>query len=108
MTLGEHQEHFSEHLCALMTYALAKGYGIRMGEVLRTAEQQEIYVRTGRSKTMDSKHLKKCAGDLHFTKNGQLCYPEELGKYWENLDPLNSAGMFWKSFKDCPHFERKV
>ena len=108
MTLGAHQERFSEHLCALMAFALHKGYGVRMGEVFRTAEQQAIYLKTGRSKTMNSMHLKKCAADLHFTKDGQLCYPEEIGKYWESLDPLNSAGMFWKSFKDSPHFERRA
>lgn len=108
MTLGEHQEAFSMHLCTLMAYAIQLGYGIRIGEVLRTPEQQAIYVSTKRSKTMDSKHLKKCAADLHFSKNGVICYPEELGKYWESLDPLNSAGMFWKTFKDSPHFERRV
>lgn len=108
MTLGEHQEAFSKDLADLLLEAFRLGYGVRMGEVLRTPEQQEVYVKTGRSKTYNSMHLKKCAADLHFTKQGVLCYPEELGRFWESLSPLNSAGMFWKFFKDAPHFERKV
>lgn len=108
MNLGKHQEAFAVDLASLIGYATAKGYGVRIGEVERTADMQKIYIQTGRSKTMNSLHLKKCAADLHFTKDGELCYPEEIGKYWESLNPLNSAGMFWKSFKDSPHFERRA
>lgn len=108
MTLGQHQEKFAHDLCKLLVFVHSRGYGIRIGEAQRTAEQQAIYVKTGRSKTMNSRHLKKCAIDLHFTKDGQLCYPEEIGRFWESLDPLNSWGGFWKSFKDDPHFERSV
>lgn len=108
MTLGEHQQAFSRDLVKLMSKAFELGYEIRIGEVERTIEQQKIYVQTGRSKTMNSNHLKKCAADLHFVKAGQLCYPQELGDYWETLDPINSWGGNWKSFKDKPHFERKA
>jgi peptidoglycan L-alanyl-D-glutamate endopeptidase CwlK len=107
MSLGKEQELFSRDLCALMQQAYAWGYEVRIGEVERTQEQQKLYVTMGRSKTMNSQHLKKLAADLHFTKDGKLCYPPELGKYWESLSPKNSAGMFWKSFKDSPHFERR-
>lgn len=108
MTLGEHQQAFSRDLVKLMSKAFELGYEIRIGEVERTIEQQKIYVQTGRSKTMNSNHLKKCAADLHFVKAGQLCYPQELGDYWETLDPINSWGGNWKSFKDKPHFERRA
>jgi peptidoglycan L-alanyl-D-glutamate endopeptidase CwlK len=108
MTLGKHQEKFSRDLVDLLTYAHNLGYEVRIGEVFRTIDQQRIYVQSGRSKTMNSMHLKKCAADLHFTKDGVLCYPEELGNYWEQLDPLNTWGGHWKSFKDKPHFQRKV
>lgn len=106
MNLGEHQEIFSRHFVKLLNFAHEKGYEVRIGEVQRPVEMQTIYVKTGRSKTMRSEHLNKCASDLHFTKNGVLCYPEEIGRYWESLDKLNQAGMFWKSFKDAPHFQR--
>lgn len=108
MTLGQHQEEFSSDFARLIIYAIGRGYGVRIGEVQRTPEQQALYVQSGRSATMNSMHLKKCAGDLHFTMKGQLCYPEELGRYWESMNPLNQAGMFWKRFKDGPHFQRTV
>lgn len=108
MSLGQEQEEFSKDLCKLMLHAFDLGYGVRMGEVQRTPEQQKIYVDAGRSKTMNSIHLKKCAADLHFTKNGVLCYPQELGDYWESLSSQNSWGGNWKSFKDSPHFQRTV
>lgn len=106
MSLGKSQEAFMSDVAKLILFAESKGYGVRGGELFRTPEQQQIYVKSGRSLTMNSKHLKKLAIDLHFTKDGQLCYPEEIGKYWESLSPKNSAGMFWKSLKDGPHFQR--
>lgn len=108
MTLGEHQQAFSRDLVALLQFAFDKGYEVRIGEVYRTAEQQRIYVETGRSKTMNSNHLKKCAADLHWFKDGELCYPKELGSYWQSLSSYNRAGMFWKGFRDDPHYERNV
>ena len=109
MNLGQHQEAFSADLVQLLTYAMSKGYGVRMGEVQRTTEQQEIYVKSGRSKTMKSQHLNKTAADLHFTKDGKICYPQELGNFWVSLNPtLNQWGGNWKSFKDDPHFQRTV
>ena len=107
MTLGQHQEMFAEHLHLLLTHAFNLGYRVRIGEVERPVQMQELYVATGRSKTMNSYHLKKCAADLHFFKEGKLCYPKELGDYWESLDPLNRWGGNWKNFKDSPHFERR-
>jgi hypothetical protein len=108
MTLGEHQEAFTEDMLKLLLQALNLGYKIRMGEVQRPVEMQELYVKTGRSKTMNSLHLKKCAADIHFIKDGKVCYPKELGDYWESLSKLTQWGGNWKSFKDAPHFERHV
>ena len=72
MTLGENQEAFARDLALLIQYALSRGYGVRIGEVERPIEMQRLYMETGRSKTMNSMHLKKCAADLHFTKDGVL------------------------------------
>jgi hypothetical protein len=107
MSLGQEQEAFSRDLTRLMLHAFSLGYEVRMGEVWRPEEMQKIYVKTGRSKTMKSNHLRKTAADLHFTKNGALLYPEELGKYWVSLHPKNQWGGFYSSFKDKPHFERR-
>jgi len=106
LPLGKRQELFSKYLASLIQYAISKGYGVRLGEVQRPVEMQKIYVETKRSKTMDSLHLEKCAGDVHFVdSNGMICYPKELGSYWEALDVNCSWGGNWKSFKDEPHFE---
>ncbi len=115
MTLGEHQEAFSRDMLKLEMKAYELGYEIRRGEAERPIDMQRIYAQQGRSKTMDSQHLKKCAQDFHFTKNGVLCYPSELGLYWESLSPLNRWGGSWRgliqagksNFVDQPHFERK-
>ena len=59
------------------------------GELSRTPEQQAIYLKTGRSKTMNSIHLKRCAIDLNFFKDGKIVWNrkiiEPLGIYWESL-----------------------
>jgi hypothetical protein len=107
MTLGQHQEAFARDLAKLLSKAFELGYDARLGELQRTVDQQTIYVKTGKSQTMNSMHLKKCAIDIFFTRSGQLVYPEELGKYWESLNSLNQAGMFWRKFKDGPHYERR-
>lgn len=103
------QAAFLLDVCKLIQFATERGYVVTGGELARTVEQQEIYVKTGRSTTMRSKHLDRLAIDLNFFKDGKLTYEtEEIGKYWQSLSPKNSAGMFWKSFKDAPHFERRV
>ena len=94
----------------LVTYATEQGFVVTGGELFRTPEQQEIYVKTGRSKTMNSIHLKRCAIDLNFFKDGKLTYDiptlKPVGDYWESLHPKNEWGGNWKSFKDVPHFQR--
>lgn len=108
MTLGSHQEAFTRDLVKLLLKAFELGYEVRQGEGERPLAMQKIYVETGRSKTMKSNHGTKTAKDLHFFKDGKICYPKELGEYWESLHPLNRWGGNFKSLKDGPHFERNV
>lgn len=113
MALATEQAAFLLDAVKLIVFANEQGFVVTGGELFRTPEQQEIYVKTGRSKTMNSNHLKRLAIDLNFIdKAGQLCYDvaalTPIGKYWESLDSKNSAGMFWQSFKDMPHFERRA
>lgn len=117
MSLGQEQEAFAHDVVSLLTEAWRQNFEVRLGEVLRPIEMQEIYVRTGRSKTMDSQHIKKCAIDLTLLKHGVVCTREEikpLGDYWESLHVANRWGGSWRgqveagksSFVDAPHFER--
>lgn len=111
MSLQQEQALFSRDLVKLLEFCFSRGYAVSIGEVQRTPEQQQIYVKTGRSKTMLSNHLRKCAADLFIFLNGKLLQSkaelQEFGDFWESLSPKNSWGGNWNSFKDCPHFERR-
>ena len=112
MSLVKEQAAFLKDVVKLLAKAEELGFVVTGGELYRTPEQQQIYVKTGRSKTMNSIHLKRCAIDLNFFKDGKLTYDarllQPLGDYWESLDARNQWGGNWKSFKDVPHFQRTV
>lgn len=105
------QHEFLQHAAKLILKAGELGFTVTGGELFRTIEQQRMHVAAGRSKTMDSQHLKRLAIDLNFFKSGGLTYSEvdlePLGAFWESLHPNNSWGGHWRSFKDTPHFERR-
>lgn len=110
MSLSQEQAAFLLDACKLIQYATEQGFTVTGGELARTPEQQAIYVKTGRSKTMLSNHLKRCAIDLNFFKNGQIIWDKNtlspLGAFWESLNSKNRWGGNFKSLVDCPHFER--
>ena len=112
MRLSEEQAAFLLDACKLIQYATQKGFMVTGGELHRTPEQQAIYVKSGRSKTMNSNHIKRCAIDLFFFKDGKIIWDRktisEIGDYWESLNPKNRWGGNFKSLVDCPHFERNV
>lgn len=112
MGIVNEQAAFLQDAARLIAYAADQGWTVTAGELFRTPEQQDIYVRTGRSKTQNSYHLKRLAIDLNFFKAGALVYDvaqlKPLGTFWESLDPKNSWGGNWSSFKDVPHFERRA
>jgi hypothetical protein len=82
------------------------------GELFRTPEQEQIYVSQGKSKTMNSNHLRRLAIDLIFIQAGKLVSDKNslqaYGDYWQSLNPVNRWGGNFKSILDCPHFERNV
>lgn len=112
MSMVGQQAEFLLHAARLIQHATSLGFLVTGGELHRTPEQQQIHVANGRSKTMRSRHLERMAIDLNFFIDGKLCYDVEklrpIGEFWESLSVKNSAGMFWKSFKDVPHFERRA
>ena len=112
MSLVKEQAAFLLDVARLINKATELGFVVTGGELARTPEQQAIYVKTGRSKTMQSIHLKRCAIDLNFFKDGQIIWDKgilaPLGAYWESLHPKNRWGGNFKSLVDCPHFERNV
>lgn len=123
MSLVDTQAAFLKQVCMLLERADELGFTVTMGEAYRTAEQQAIYVKTGRSKTMASLHLQRLAVDLNFFKevDGRrvLCGRADikpLGDFWESLHPHNRWGGNWRGlvdagkshFIDAPHFERRA
>jgi hypothetical protein len=112
MSAVRDQAAFLLDLCKLIEYATAQGFVVTGGELYRTPEQQQIYVKTGRSRTMNSLHLQRRAVDLNFFKDGKLVYDKAvlapLGLFWESLHPLNSWGGNGVKLVDVPHFSRGV
>ena len=110
MTLSQEQAAFLLDACRLIQYATEHGFMVTGGELARTPEQQAIYVQTGRSKTLNSIHLKRCAIDLNFFKDGKIIWDKAtlapLGAYWESLNKLNSWGGNGVKLVDTPHFSR--
>lgn len=112
MSLRTEQEAFLLDIIKLIQFSYTKGFTVTPGEFLRPVEMQEIYVKSGRSKTFDSYHLKRLAADLNmFLDGAYICDKkilQEVGDYWESLSPKNSWGGNWNIFKDVPHFERRA
>jgi len=73
----------------------------------RTKEEQAELVRTGKSKTMKSKHLEGKAFDIAVIKNGKVTWEFDdyipYGKIGESIGLV--WGGSWKNFKDGCHFE---
>ena len=125
MTKSDKQAKFLLDACMLIQFATRLGFKVTGGELFRPQEMQEIYYRTGRSKTLSSNHKEKLAVDLNFIKDGQYvngldgnaaeAILRPLGEFWESLDPQNRwGGNFDKDFSrkdpwiDAGHFERQA
>ena len=110
MSLATEQAAFLLDMCKLIQRATEMGFVVTGGELFRSAEQQAIYVKTGRSKTMNSLHLSRRAVDLNFFRDNKLVYDKAtlapLGAYWESLHPLNSWGGNGVKLVGTPHFSR--
>lgn len=112
MALVNEQWRFLIDVALLIVRAEKLGFVLTGGELYRTAEQQAIYLKEGKSKTAHSQHLKRLAIDFNFFVGGELCYDKKklqpLGDYWESLSPANRWGGNFKSILDVPHFERFI
>jgi hypothetical protein len=112
MDMVSEQNAFLLDLAKLINFVDLSNDGMLItgGELWRTLEQQKIYFDTGRSKTMNSKHLKRLAIDLNFIKGGAVVNDivslQKYGDYWEGLSPENKWGGSWGW--DLGHFERSI
>jgi D-alanyl-D-alanine carboxypeptidase len=110
MSLVKTQSEFALDVARLITYATSEGFMVTGGELYRTKAQQEIYVKAGLSKTMDSQHIKRLAIDINLLdSHGGLCAASQyapIGAYWQSLNSANRWGGNFKNFADANHFER--
>jgi len=79
-------------------------------EGLRTLERQQQLYSTGKSKTMNSRHLTGHAVDLApwpITWDWEYFYPiaDAMKAAAEEVDVPIEWGGDWKSFPDGPHFQ---
>ena len=95
-------------------------YDFGITETLRTIEQQEIYVKEGKSETMNSRHLENEGGysealDIKIWVNGSISWKKEhfskvAAAFFEAAIELGVKiewGGHWESFFDGPHFQLK-
>ena len=109
MTTREKQSEFLIHVSHLIFYAKSIGIELTAGELWRTEEQQEIYLKMGKSKAKRSRHQDRLAIDLNVFIAGKYRTDREayepLAKFWKTLHPDNVSGYDWGW--DANHFERK-
>ena len=110
MKMSDKQWEFLKDISLLISYADRIGIKLTGGELYRTKYQQKQYIKQGKSKTMNSKHLSRLAIDFNFFIDGELTYDKEkiqiLGDFWESLRNENKWGGNFKTFTDTPHFQR--
>ncbi len=112
----ERLEGVDERLKAVVIECAARcPYPFNVSEGLRTKEQQREYVRQGKSRTMNSKHLTGKAVDLYpLTMNRKQV---DWSRFEELADLMFQVardqdteivwGGHWKTFVDKCHFELK-
>jgi hypothetical protein len=89
-TLRQKQSRFARAVPLLIQYAIARGYEVTFGEVLRTQAQAAANAASGAG-ISNSLHLERLAVDLNLFKDG--IYLQDSGAH----KPL---GDFWKSLGD--------
>lgn len=119
MSLREKQSLFLFNIHKLIEWVYRNGFELTFGEAYRTQEQQQIYFNTGRSKTLNSRHIQRLAIDFNIFRNGLLINSpvdiKPIGDYWVTLHTDNVWGGDWdrdgsvldETFKDPYHFEMK-
>lgn len=111
VSLRDKQFIFLQDVAKLIDFCVENDIVVTGGELHRTLYQQKEYLRTGKSQTMRSDHLRKLAIDLNFFFDGELSYSKEdikqVADYWKSLRPSNYWGGDFKSLADTPHFGTK-
>jgi len=105
MKLGERQELFAKLIAQHITWLIAQGYGVRIGDVFRDPRVHgEVGVKKGYGKSY-SMHKDKCAADLNLFWDGNYLSKTsdhlESGRKWESRHPSCAWGG---RFSDGNHY----
>ncbi len=93
--------------------AVERGLDFIVTDGCRTVEEQREFVRTGKSKTMNSRHLGGLAIDYVGLVGGRVTYDVAVMTAISECFKRAAAkrkvpivwGGDWKSFKDTPHIQ---
>lgn len=88
-------------------------YDFKITEGIRTLKRQQELFRLGKSKTLNSYHLKGKAVDIVVIINGKVIWDhkyykevaEHIKKIGSDLGHKITWGGDWKTFQDSPHFQ---
>ena len=109
MKLSEHQQVFASHVALLILYAEACGYKVTLGDAYRDPRVHGQIGEKVSYSSANSNHKRRLAVDLNLFMDGEYLGDtddhEQLGAFWESLDPLNRWGGRWE---DGNHYERHV
>jgi hypothetical protein len=101
MTLRETQNEFTKAVALLIIFAYQKGYTLSFGDAWAKKAKNEH--------TTNSLHYVRCAIDLNLFRDGKFLDKtedhEELGKFWESLNPKCRWGGHFSNVKDGNHYE---
>lgn len=116
--LHARQFKFMHNLANLIHFIGDSGYNVSGGELWRSEETQAAHVKAGRSKTLNSMHLKRLAIDLNIFDGEYLLFSdserkqkdfrvvEQFGEQWEGYDKDNVWGGRWTEPFDPFHFQQ--
>lgn len=118
MRTSEKQRDFTLMVAQMILFAYARGFGLTFGEAFRTEDQQNIYLKSGRSKARRSKHQDRLAVDFNLFVDGKYVRDKEsyraLGEKWEELGGrwggrfgVDKADYASRIGWDANHFEYK-
>lgn len=89
MKLSEKQRAFTLMVAELVFFAYARRMELTYGEAHRSAEQQELHRKSGRSRVRHSKHQDRLAVDMNLFVDGAYVRDKEkyrvLGEKWESI-----------------------
>lgn len=107
MNLLLKQQTFSKLIAKLILYANDRGYGVTVGEFLRTPEMAKIYSDQGKG-IANSLHTLKLAADLNFFIDYEYISDGdkllEIGEFWEALSTHDYVCSWGGRFHDGNHF----